>query len=800
MKSYFYIPSCYFCIFFFICFSFLGAQEEPIDITDKYEDYTASPRETVYLHLNKSTYIKGESIGFTAYVLDKKDKKPSLLTTNLYVSIEDKNKNIIKKKLIRVNNGIASNTFTVDSLFNSGFYKVKAYTNWMRNFDEHNYHVETIRVIDPETENYIEKPLVENTIDAQFLPESGHLLHGVLNKVGVVVKDSQGFGLPNAEGEVRGKNNEILTTFKTNTLGIGSFSLLADISNNYKIKINHANEDFAFPIGHNVKKNGIILSVKRLKNKLFASVITNEETLDIIKNKRYTLMMHNGNGYEVFDIYFTDATVVNKVIEYSSIPTGTNILTLFNEHNIPVAERLFFNDNGIDIIKTNRVSATNYADSLTVKLNFKAINPEAFNNISISVLPQETVSYGKHHNLLSQTMLQPYIKGTIENGSYYFNNIDDKKRFDLDNLLVTQGWSSYDWNNMFLPEKFPYSFEQGIELKASINNQKYLNNVYLLHHSGSNPPQYKQATDGNKSIIFDSTFPVGNTEIFISRINDDDNLKPAQLYLQTFPNNIPRLETKNNLLLPKSKYSISEKLRISQLSNFRTDEVQQLDEVIVESSVDKEMVRARKLSNHTSSTMKVPSEKDKLTFLYLEDYLRANRIGVSVNSETGDVVFSNGRGSGGTILGGDSGMLVYFDGALLAGTSFLDKFPLANIDYVEIDRNGFGGGARGANGILKIYSTTKSMFSSVNKATAQSYKIPLTFSEDKKFYVPRYQYYNDDFFKGYGTIGWEPKLAVDAEGNITFKILKPEVPITLFIEGIANDGSFIFEEKMISLN
>ncbi|WP_299120864.1 hypothetical protein [uncultured Winogradskyella sp.] len=799
MKLPYKISMRYRYLLLFMCFGFLGAQEESIDVIDKYEDYTTSPRETVYLHLNKSTYIKGESIGFTAYVLDKKDKRLSLLTTNLYVSIEDENKNIIKKKLIRVINGVASNIFTVDSLFNSGFYNIKAFTNWMRNFDEHNYYSESIRVIDPEAEKYIEKPIVDNTIDAQFLPESGHLLHGVLNKVGVVIKDSQGFGLPNTKGEVIGKDNDILTTFITNELGIGSFSLMADVSDNYKVKINHANEDFNFSIGHNIKKNGVILSVKRLKTKLFASVTTNPETLDVIKNKRYTLMIHNGSNYDVLDIYFTDNTVVTKVIEDNSIPSGINILTLFNENEIPVAERLFFNYEGIDIIKTNGVSASDYVDSLRVKLRFKAINPEAFNNISISVLPQETVSYNRHHNLLSQTMLQPYIKGRIENGSYYFDNIDDKKRFDLDNLLVTQGWSSYDWNNMFLPDEFPYSFEQGIELKANVNNQKYLNDIYLLHHSGSNPPQYKQTSDGNKSIIFDSTFPVDNTEIYISRINADDNLKPAQLYLRTFPNTIPRLETKNNPLLPKPEYNISENLRVSQPSNFAINKVQALDEVVVESSVDKEMVRARKLSNHTSSTMKVPSENDKLTFLYLEDYLRANRIGVALDSESGDVIFSNGRGPGGSVLGGGP-MLVYFDGALLAGTSFLDKFPLANIDYVEIDRVGFGGGARGANGILRIYSTTKSMFSSVNKATAQSYKIPLTFSKNKRFYAPKYQYYNDDFFKGYGTIDWKPELAVDSQGNVTFKILKPQVPITLFIEGVANDGSFIFEEKTISLN
>ena len=90
-----------FFILFLVSSLSMSAQEDS-DILDAYEDYTEAAREVVYVHLNKSTYIKGESIGFTAYVMDKKDKKPSQLTTNLYVSIEDEKNNIVKKKLIRV--------------------------------------------------------------------------------------------------------------------------------------------------------------------------------------------------------------------------------------------------------------------------------------------------------------------------------------------------------------------------------------------------------------------------------------------------------------------------------------------------------------------------------------------------------------------------------------------------------------------------------------------------------------------------------------------------------------------------
>ena len=86
-----------------------------------------------------------------------------------------------------------------------------------------------------------------------------------------------------------------------------------------------------------------------------------------------------------------------------------------------------------------------------------------------------------------------------------------------------------------------------------------------------------------------------------------------------------------------------------------------------------------------------------------------------------------------------------------------------------------------------------------NRKKKIEFDFPLTFAENKKYYVPEYKFY-DNFYKGYGTIDWKPELVTDNKGNVTFKILKPEVPITLFIEGVSNDGSFIFEEKTISLN
>ncbi len=151
-----------------------------------------------------------------------------------------------------------------------------------------------------------------------------------------------------------------------------------------------------------------------------------------------------------------------------------------------------------------------------------------------------------------------------------------------------------------------------------------------------------------------------------------------------------------------------------------------------------------------------------------------------------------------SLIGSEVGYLTFFmDDMLLTSTFMLTRYSMSNIDFIEINRHGTGEGLRAPNGYIKIYTKKSPNRKLSSKKTTKTYKFPLTFSEQKKFYIPKYRYYNDNFFKDYGVIDWKPKLVADNDGNISFKIVKPEVPIVLFIEGITNDGSIIFEEKLV---
>src|SRR5699024_9587788 len=87
-------------------------------------------------------------------------------------------------------------------------------------------------------------------------------------------------------------------------------------------------------------------------------------------------------------------------------------------------------------------------DSITFEL--QTLEKHKNFNISLSVLPKTTTSYTPKHNIFSAFYLKPYIKGYLENGGYYFSDFKNHRvQENLDLLLLTQGWSKYDWKNIF---------------------------------------------------------------------------------------------------------------------------------------------------------------------------------------------------------------------------------------------------------------------------------------------------------------------------------------------------------------
>jgi len=104
-------------------------------IVGKLEKLAAThPVEKVYLAFNKPGYTIGDTIWFKGYVTVGGNHQPSALSGVLYVDLIDTKDKIIKTLMLKNNGGVSAGDFVLDGRLPAGNYRIRAYTNWMRNF------------------------------------------------------------------------------------------------------------------------------------------------------------------------------------------------------------------------------------------------------------------------------------------------------------------------------------------------------------------------------------------------------------------------------------------------------------------------------------------------------------------------------------------------------------------------------------------------------------------------------------------------------------------------------------------
>lgn len=759
-------------------------------LIDTYTDYVDAPREVAYVHLNKSVYVEGEMLGFQAYVFDKITKERSMMTSNLYCTITDNDGNVVKEKLVLMQNGIASNVFNIDSTFTKDEYTFKAFTNYMLNFDEQNHFEQKFKVIYADKEEEIRLSSNNSKIDLQLLPEGGHLITDIFNNVSVIAKNELGEGIPNASVAIVNLNNELISELKLNEFGIGKTIFKPTMGESYKLKL--TTNEFKHQINiSDIKPTGLALSLTEVQDKVIFKISTNENGLKTFGNRNFNLVIHNGGEINTVPFSLNNQPEAAIAFESTNLFTGINIFTLFDENNRPILERLYFNYNGMITGDLNPEKVIKKSDSITVVLNIKDFKKDTFNNLSISILPGKTKSYNHHNNILSSVYIQPYINGAIENGAAYFKNNDQKTKYNLDLLLMSQGWSSYKWSNIFKGAPLlNHAFERGIDVVATINNNNK-SGTYMVYPLKNNNTEIFEVTSNQSKFHQENLVPVEGESFRASLLKKQGKTGSPGLYVRFHPANIPMFSKQTPILSANLQKQFN-----SNYIDFATqswDNAVALDEVVVTSS--RQFTRAEKLNRTAvNSRVEVVSDKDRMTNVRLSVYL--NRLGWYAEERPGNFTISNPR-----VNWGPNTPLVYLDDALLTDYTILSNMNLEVIDVIEYDLYGRQGGIRGNAGYIKIYTDPSVMLKSNNSANLLRQQFPLTFAKDQRFYSPVYKYYNTNFFNELGVISWFDRVTPDENGRVELKFPNTNTSeIKLFIEGIVNGQQLLSSEKTMLLN
>ncbi|MBL4677028.1 MAG: carboxypeptidase regulatory-like domain-containing protein, partial [Mucilaginibacter sp.] len=145
-------------LLFLVCsISTVFAQRDTIGVrtvvTKTAQYINAFPFEKVYLHLDKPYYTAGDTIWFKAYVtIDK--HQPTVLSNIVYVDIANSNDSLIKVLKLPVTNGVAhGNLILPVNIYRQGNYHLRAYTQYMRNYDADYFYNKNITIGNAVQEN-----------------------------------------------------------------------------------------------------------------------------------------------------------------------------------------------------------------------------------------------------------------------------------------------------------------------------------------------------------------------------------------------------------------------------------------------------------------------------------------------------------------------------------------------------------------------------------------------------------------------------------------------------------------------
>ena len=218
--------NCRILCFTFFCLTYVPnvfSQDESSTIQHQLEAYnSANYQEKVFLHTDKSVYIAGELLWFKAYITNAADNNFSSLSSICYVEVFGADKKPLLQAKTDIDSGRGNGSFVIPSFIRTGNYLIRAYTNWMKNFDPSFYFEQSITIINPG-----KKALAADTTNAggysiQFFPEGGNMVYGLNNTVAFKVTDAFGKGVW-AGGTIVNEKNETVVSFETERFGMGTF-------------------------------------------------------------------------------------------------------------------------------------------------------------------------------------------------------------------------------------------------------------------------------------------------------------------------------------------------------------------------------------------------------------------------------------------------------------------------------------------------------------------------------------------------------------------------------------------------
>ena len=168
--------------------------------SDQLEQARKTPKELVWLTLNKTTFFPSEYLYFNGHLLNAENLETSKVSQSIYIRLVSADQKYSEIKRVSISDGFGSGDWFISSELATGSYTLQAYSQWMLNWPESIFEQE-IHVINPYTNAKVsvEEPNILKT----SATGSSNRLFEIDFKASYTARDSVTLSIrPTAEGSL----------------------------------------------------------------------------------------------------------------------------------------------------------------------------------------------------------------------------------------------------------------------------------------------------------------------------------------------------------------------------------------------------------------------------------------------------------------------------------------------------------------------------------------------------------------------------------------------------------------------
>ena len=424
------------------------------------------PHEKLFLHLDRPLYLSGETMWFGVYAADGTTARPLPLSSIAYVELLNARQQPVLQGKVALREATGQGSFVLPASLPAGRYTVRAYTSWMRNFGPDTYFHTTVAVVNTFTASGTAAK-DSATADAQFFPEGGNLVRGLRSRVAFKITDKAGRGVA-ATGKVLNQRGTVVATFQTLHQGMGSFAFTpAPGTDAYTAVLTLPNGQ---PLTRTLPRafdQGYVLHLAQPD----ATHLTLTVTASPTANPTVYLLGHSRQQVALA----TRLSLVNGqgalTVDQSALLDGVSHFTLFTAAQQPVCERLYFRAPQRALAIVARPDKPQYAAREKVQVQVSAADQQTplAAHLSMAVYRLDSLNTTPLPGIDRSLWLTSELTGAVEDPDYYFTATGPTALEATDNLLLTQGWSRFRWEDVLAAKPLEFRPEpHGLVARAQL--------------------------------------------------------------------------------------------------------------------------------------------------------------------------------------------------------------------------------------------------------------------------------------------------------------------------------------------